>query len=119
MNLTVSAFGHTETFQLAVNALSAPQRQIEFRVVTERLKGLAWSISLDDAGPGKCEAATAGEYRYERLPVPRFLFTFGMEVIFKSMAERLRDHIERLQQSNGQRSFSYERIRALGVLGEG
>lgn len=67
---------------------------ISFEVVEGTLKGLQMQIHVESVTPNVSEVGMDGTYAYEKFPLPRFFLEFGMEVIFKRMAWRLRQQVE-------------------------
>ena len=67
---------------------------VGFQVVEGALTGLAMRLHVTSLAPENCEVGIEGEFAYEKFPLPRFFVEFGMEVIFKRMAWRLRHQVE-------------------------
>ena len=94
MNVTVEAFFHSASMQIAVQSHPAPERKLDFTMLTGAMRGFQWALSFADLNSGICEIAIDGSYLYDQFPIPRLFLEFGMEAVFKRMAERLREQVE-------------------------
>ena len=91
LHITISAYGYTRDVTLAVKA--ADGREIELRMLDGPMAGFWWKLTMSEFKPAVCEVAITGDYKYDEFPIPRIFLQFGMEVVMKRSAERLRRHV--------------------------
>lgn len=74
-----------------------PQR-IEFKIVAGPLSGFRGFLSFAKVATAiakpKCEVGMWGEYKYDQFPLAKVFLEFGLEVVFKRLAEHFRAHVE-------------------------
>jgi hypothetical protein len=92
MDVTVEAFFHKADLQIAITGDS---RRMKFQMVKGAMHGFTWGLAFQDVSATKCEIALTGEYAYDEFPIPRLFLEFGLEAVFKRMAEQLRDQVEK------------------------
>lgn len=92
MHITISAYTYAREVDLTVTA-NEGERRIEFRMLNGPMRDFWWALKMTDFKPQVCEIALTGGYKYDEFPIPRLFLEFGMEVVFKRMAERLRSHV--------------------------
>ncbi len=99
LDLDLQMLGYSSHIQVELNAMSAPEPQrIEYKIVAGPLAGfhgfLTFARISTDLLQRRCEVGIWGEYKYDVFPIPKVFLEFGMEVVFKRLAERLRSHVE-------------------------
>ena len=100
LSLSLEAYSHKMNLEMLVKAIDNPPttRTIEFLVQTGPLKGLKGVLEFKAAEPlGKkpqSEVGLAANFSYEKLPIPALFVRFGLEVILKRMAFRIRQKFE-------------------------
>jgi hypothetical protein len=93
LSVQISAFGHGAHLVLSVEKLKGEEGH-GFTIVEGPMHGLEMKISFVQADVKHTEAALSGSYDYERFPIPRLFLEFGMEVILRRTAWRLRHQVE-------------------------
>lgn len=99
LELELKMLGYSSRIQVELTARPEPEPQrIEFQIVAGPLAGFRGILSFSKISPAlaapKCEVGMWGEYKYDVFPIPKVFLEFGIEVVFKRLAERLRSHIE-------------------------
>lgn len=95
LDVTISAFFYRSIFKLEIEEPKGPEKELVFHIISGPMRGLKWSISFADVKSGKCEIDWRGEYKYDQFPIPKLFLEFGLEAIYRHMAERLRSFTER------------------------
>jgi len=111
MRVKISAFGFSRELTMAITVIA--DRDTEFRLLDGPMPGFWWRSQMTEFKPGVCEIAMTGGYKYDEFPIPRFFLEFGMEVIFKRMAQQMRSHVMALYHGGktaGQGDGRHERI---------
>jgi len=58
------------------------------------MRGFTWDLDFTEVNPRRCEIAFAGDFAYDTFPIPQMFLSFGLEAVFKHLAEQLRGHVE-------------------------
>jgi len=68
--------------------------RFKFEVVRGHLPGMKGSIRLEELGPLKAEMSLVAEYSAQKLPLPGPLLDFGLEIVLKQVAQKIRNYLE-------------------------
>lgn len=82
------------------------RRQILFHVVAGTLSGMKGVVEIKEIERSKSEFSMTALYDYDKLPIPQLFVEFGLEMVLKQMAEKIRSMVETLYRSQGSRSES-------------
>jgi hypothetical protein len=82
------------------------RRQILFHVVAGTLSGMKGVVEIKDIERLKSEFSMTALYDYDKLPIPQLFVEFGLEMVLKQMAEKIRSMVEALYRSQGSKSES-------------
>lgn len=82
------------------------RRQILFHVVAGTLSGMRGVVEIKDIERLKSEFSMTALYEYDKLPIPQLFVEFGLEMVLKQMAEKIRSMVEALYRSQGSKSDS-------------
>lgn len=82
------------------------RRQILFHVVAGTLSGMKGVVEIKDIERLKSEFSMTALYEYDKLPIPQLFVEFGLEMVLKQMAEKIRSMVEALYRSQGSKSES-------------
>lgn len=82
------------------------RRQILFHVVAGTLSGMKGVVEIRDIERLKSEFSMTALYDYDKLPIPQLFVEFGLEMVLKQMAEKIRSMVETLYRSQGSKSES-------------
>ena len=99
-------FLHTQAFnyhakmlmriEFRENLKDGQRKEIAYEIISGVFKGLTGVIRLDEFGPRATEVSLTAEYKYDKLPIPQFFISFGLEVVLQRMAGRMRAYTEDL-----------------------
>jgi hypothetical protein len=94
--LSMSALGKHAEFLVRVQSFDDEDpRRIAFTITQGPLSGLHADLTFRTlTAPAKSEVGIHGEYRYTDQALYKFLLEMGMEMVFRRMAERLRDQVQ-------------------------
>jgi hypothetical protein len=82
------------------------RRQILFHVVAGTLSGMKGVVEIKEIEHLKSEFSMTALYDYDKLPIPQLFVEFGLEMVLKQMAEKIRSMVEALYRSQGSKSES-------------
>jgi hypothetical protein len=91
LKVKLAAYGRRAQMDVKIQSVDDG---VNVKVVEGALKGLAMGLHVTSIAAEICEVGVDGEFAYEKFPLPRFFVEFGMEVILKRMAWRLRHQVE-------------------------
>ncbi len=52
------------------------------------------SVFIEDIGKGKSEMSMVADYSAQKLPLPAPLLDFGLEIVLKQVAQKIRTYLE-------------------------
>lgn len=65
-----------------------------FEVVRGHLTGMKGSIRIEEVSPTRSEISLVAEYAAQKLPLPAPLLDFGLEIVLKQVAQKIRKYLE-------------------------
>mgnify|MGYP001574685795 FL=1 len=68
--------------------------KLGFEVVRGHLTGMKGKIQIEDSGRLKSEMSLFAEYDAQKLPLPPALLDFGLEIVLKQVAQKIRVYLE-------------------------
>jgi hypothetical protein len=98
LSVEISALGRTGRAKIEVSSVQEPRRVV-FKIREGSFTGLLAQIDFVELGSSRCEVGISGDYGYDRFVLPQFFLNFGLEVMLRKMATRLRDEVQRSQES--------------------
>ena len=88
-----TAYGYHARMLMLVDSQSTPH-QIRYHHIKGPFVGMAGIIQFEELEKNRTEMSMVGEYKYDKLPMPQFFLTFGLEIAMQNMAIKMRSFIE-------------------------
>lgn len=95
LDVSIEALGHKAHLKVSLrpDEKSDPQN-LHFVILAGPMHGFVGDLTFTPVSSRKCEVGFVGEFKYDHFPLPQSFLEFGLEVVLKRMAARLRAYVE-------------------------
>ncbi len=95
--IKVSAMGYYADMHLKLNEVtfsSKDRKQVHWECIEGQFKGMRGVIEAKALDSKKTEISMTAKYEAEKIPLPKVLMGFGLEVLGRQVAIKMRDYIK-------------------------
>jgi hypothetical protein len=97
LSLLTQALGYQARMILQMTPSSSPDHsELTWEVIWGEFKGMHGVFGLERVSDRKTEVSIVGEFEAKKLPLPKILMGFALEVVVQKVAEKMRSYIEGL-----------------------